>query len=354
MQITDYIINRFREPKRQHLVVGICGRAGAGKTTLARKISNDLASARVENVVYSGDWRFILDSKGRKEWLREKWRAGMETYLNAINQFSWWDFNAIFRDLVALNKEQEVKIIGAYDRLTGAKSAEVTLGPVKRGVILYENCILGKLDEISLLDIIVLLNTPDQVCLERMIRKDAQRRPIPEIATRFLKTTYSENIFLRALRDRFADRTVACDSTGRFGPFPEICEITHIPVPLHAPKSQKLMKGTIFCDLDGTLIRHVPIPSESGGDIELLDGSVEKMKEFRKKGYALVLTTSRTQANIFGVLEKLLSLGLECNQILCDLPIGPRHLINDSKDTEIRAFAHPLDRDAGIKNVKIQ
>jgi uridine kinase len=354
MQITEYIMHRFRNSKSQRLVVGLCGRAGAGKTTLVQKISDELASAGVENVAYSGDWRFILDSKGRKEWLSEKWRAGMDAYLHAINQYSWWDFAAIFRDLAALRNQQAIKITGAYDRLSGIKNAEITLGPIRCGIILYENCILGPLDALPSLDTIVLVNTPDQVCLERVLRKDAQRRSVPEIATRYLMTTYSENIFLRSLREQFSARTVACNSDGQLGPFPDISEITHIPVPMHVRKGQELKRGTIFCDLDGTLIKHVPVPSASGDDIELLDGSIEKLKEFRENGYLVVLTTSRTQANIFGVLEKLRAVGLECDQIICDLPIGPRHLINDSKDQEVRAIAHALIRDAGLKDVTIQ
>jgi uridine kinase len=354
MQITEYVANRFRHSKRQRLLVGVCGRAGAGKTTLVRKISAELGSAQIENVAYSGDWRFILDSRGRKEWLDEKWRAGMDAYLHAVNQFSWWDFEAIFTDLTAIQNEQTIRIGDAYDRATGTKSANVTLGPVHRGIILYENCILGPLDAIPSLDIIVLLNTSDEVCLERLLRKDAQRRPVADIATRYLMTTYSENIFLRALRERFSARTVACDSDGNLGPFPDICEVTHIPVPIGFRKPHPVKKGTIFCDLDGTVIKHVAVPSGSGEDIELLDGSVDKLKEFRLKGYHIVLTTSRSQANIFGVLEKLRLMGLECDQVICDLPVGPRHLINDSKDQEVRAIAHALTRDAGLKAVKIQ
>lgn len=354
MEIFKYIVNRYLESKSQRLVVGVCGRAGAGKTTLMKKISDNLNTDHIENVAYSGDWRFILDSKRRKEWLCETWRVGMDAYLNAINQFSWWDLDAIYNDLIALKNGQAIKIDGAYDRLTGTKTTKISLGPIKRGVILYENCILGKLQTISSYDVIVLLNTPDQVCLERMLQKDTKRRTVPDIATRFLMTTYSENIFLRTLHERFHDRLVACDSDGKLGPFPFINEITHIPVPIHERKPQKIKKGTVFCDLDGTLIKHVPVPSQSGDDIELLEGSVEKLKEYRKNGYVIVLTTGRTQSNIIGVHEKLRSMGLEFDQIICDLPIGPRHLINDSKEKEIRAIAHALIRDTGIKNVEIE
>jgi len=354
MQITEYIVNRFRNSDNHPFLIGICGRAGAGKTTLLQKISDELTSACIQNVAYSGDWRFILDSTDRKEWLEEKWRSGMDAYLNAINQFGWWDFTEIFKDLAALQNEQAITITGAYNRLSGTKTAEISLGPIRHGIILYENCILGHLDTMKSFDTIVIVNTPDQLCLERVLRKDAHRRPVSDIATRYLMTTYSENIFLRALRTRFSARTVACDSDGQFSPFPEINEITHIPVPINVRKPNKLKKGTIFCDLDGTLVKHIAVPSESGDDIELLEGSIEKVREFRLKGYHVVLTTSRSQANIISVLAKLQTMGLEYDQILCDLPIGPRHLINDSKDQEVRAIAHPLTRNSGLKNVKIQ
>jgi uridine kinase len=354
MEITEYLVNRFRDFRKQQLVVGIGGRAGSGKTTLVQKIAEGLDAAQIETVAYSGDWRFVLDSKERREWLQEKWRAGMDAYLNAINQFSWWDFGAIFRDLAALQNDRAVQIPEAYDRRSGTKTAEVALEPIRHGMILYENCILGDLETIPKLDIIVLVNTPDPVCLERILRKDGHRRPVPEIVTRYLMTTYSENIFFRILREQFSDRTVACDSDGKLSAFPSIHEITHIPVPLPVCKSQEFKKGTVFCDLDGTLIRHVPVPSPSGDDIVLLEGSIEKLKEFQEKGYVIILTTSRTQSNVCGVIEKLRALGLNCDQVICDLPVGPRHLINDSKGEEVRAIAHPVLRDAGIKDVSVE
>lgn len=353
MRISDYIVNRVRTAKRQPLLVGVAGRAGAGKTTLVQRIADDLAARQVDHVAYSGDWRFILDSPQRKGWLRDTWRVGLDAYLNAINQHSWWDFDEIARDLTALRNGEVVRIEQAYDRLTGTKTATIELGPTARGVILYENCILGRPAFIPAFDIIVLVNTPDQVCLERVLRKDARRRSVADIATRYLMTTYSENLFLRLLLDRFADRLVACDSDGRLGAFPEIGEVTHIPVPVHARPPLTPRTGTVFCDLDGTLVRHVAVPSQHGDDLELLDGSLEKLKEFRDRGYLVVLTTGRSQSNVIGVLEKLRALGLEFDQIICDLPVGPRHLINDSKGDEVRAVAHALVRDAGIGAVEI-
>jgi hypothetical protein len=47
--------------------------------------------------------------------------------------------------------------------------------------------------------------------MERMLRKESNCRSVPDIATRYLMTTYSENIFLLRLRKGFSDRMVAFD-----------------------------------------------------------------------------------------------------------------------------------------------
>ena len=79
----------------------------------------------------------------------------------------------------------------------------------------------------------------------------------------------------------------------------------------------------------------------------------EKLKEFKEKGYYLIVTTSRPYHKIFGILQKLKDSGIEFDQVISDLPLGPRHLINDSKGDEVRAIIHVLERDKGIKDIHI-
>ena len=339
--------------ERDKILVGVCGRAGSGKSTLTEKISFELNERKTENIIYSGDWRFNLDSASRKIWLREKWKVGIDAYLYAINQFSWWDFHQIYNDLAELLKGNEIEIHDAYNRATGKKDLHAKTSGIGSGVILFENCILGGVESLPSLDVIVLINTPDIVCFERILKKDVSRRSLQEIMIRNLITTYSENIFLKLLMENFAGKTVTCDSNGMFAPYPDIYDVSHIPVPIIGKTFRERKKGTIFCDLDGSLIKHVPVPSENGEEMEIIEGSLEKLREFRESGYFLVLTTSRPQNKVFGVLEKLRSMKLEFDQIICDLPIGPRHLINDSKDDEVRAFAHVLKRDEGIRNIQL-
>jgi len=335
MEVTEYIINKLKTTRNENgnILVGVCGRAGSGKTTLSDKIRKELNSKKIDNVAYSGDWRFIFDSKDRKLWIEEKWKAGIDEYLHSINQFRWWDFKKIYDDLDELVRGNKIKINDAYNRLTGKKDFQVEIKGVKNGVILYENAILGGVEILEKLDVVVLLNTSDAMCFERTMKKDSSRRSLTDIAARFIITTYSENFFLNMLLDKFSKKTVICDSNGKFGTPPTINNVSQIPVLIPNKKLESRMRksGTVFCNLDGTIIKHVPIPSENGNDIEFVKESVEKLKKLRKEGYYLIMTTSRPYSKVFGVLERLKSKDIYFDQIICDLPVGPRYLINDSK-----------------------
>ena len=355
MELSDFLVNKFYQLKgrRNRILVGITGRAGSGKTTLSKVVAQELNYRGIDNIIYSGDWRFALDSTKRKETLKEKWKSGINAYLNAANQFNWWDYNSIFNDLSELVKGNDVEINHAYNRVTGQKDLSLKIHSIERGIVFYENAILGGVEHLNQIDAIILINTPDLLCFERTIKKDTGRRTLYETVIRYLMTTYSENIFLERLFDQFKHKIVSCDSYGALGDYPRLQEISYIPIPIVKRKSLLVKKGTVFCYLDGTIINHVPVPTETGEEIKVIQGSAEKLQEFRQKGYFLVLTTSRPQNKIFGVLEILKEKGLEFDQIICDLPVGPRHLINDTKNGEIRAFAHVIERDEGINNINL-
>ena len=353
MEVTENIINQYLQSGKKHFTVGICGRAGSGKTFLSGRLSIELSLKNIDTVVYSGDWRFFLDSDERKRWLKEKWKVGIDAYVGAINQLTWWDYNKISNDLDSVSMGDSLVITGAYNRETGKKDGMASIKGIDKGVILYENCILGDIKLLNKLDLLVFVNTSDIICFERLIKKDSDRRSITDIASRFIITTYSENVFFSFIFDKFKNKLIVCDSDGSFSEIPDIEKVSQIPVHIPEYKYKKHSSGTIFCDLDGTLIKHVPIPSEDGNEIKVLPDTPEKLKEWSDQGYYIVLVTSRPYNKIFRVLNKLKSLEIEFDQIICDLPVGPRYLINDSKNGEIRAFAYPLERDIGVGGVNI-
>lgn len=354
MDIAENIINKYLKSNKKYFIVGICGRAGAGKSTITDKISKELSSKKYANTIYSGDWQFVLDSKTRKKHLEEKWKVGFDAYIYAVNQLTWWDFNKISTDLKTLYTGHSLVINDAYNRGTGNKNETIKIPKIDGGIILYENCILGDISILEKLDLIIFINTSDTVCFERTMKKDITRRNITDIASRFIITTYSENTFFNLVLNKFKSKLVTCNSDGLFTNLPNIQKVSQIPVHLPVYKYRKRTKGTIFCDLDGTLIQHVPIPSESGKEIKILDGSKDKIREWKEEGYYIIMTTSRPYNKVFGVLDKLKHLGIKFDQVICDLPVGPRHLINDSKNDDVRAFAHVLKRDEGIGLISIR
>ena len=255
MEVVAHVINAFQSALREgrpKLLVGICGRAGSGKSTLARTLAQDLRDRGIESVCYAGDWRLSLDSANRKAWIGQSWEAGISAYLSAINQFNWWDFAAIEGDLDRIMAGEPVMLRNAYDRATGERNLLVELPAFDRGVVIFENAILGGVDSLIRLEKILLVNTPDRLCFERTLEKDADRRSIPEIAARYLMTTYSENFFLESLH-HFQEKIITCDSSGDLGTYPEVVPCAHIPF------ARKVLAGLLPAILrEGVPKRDVP------------------------------------------------------------------------------------------------
>jgi hypothetical protein len=113
---------------------------------------------------------------------------------------------------------------------------------------------------------------------------------------------------------------------------------------------------TIFCDIDGTLVKHVP-PSTAASPkhkMELLEGTIEKLLEWDKKGYNIILTTGRKES-LRTITEKQLSdVGIFYDQLIMGIGGGERWLINDKKSNGIEtAIAINLNRNKGILNLNL-
>ena len=114
---------------------------------------------------------------------------------------------------------------------------------------------------------------------------------------------------------------------------------------------------TIFCDIDGTLVTHSK-PTESqlpNHKLTLLEGTLEKILEWDKLGYNVILTTGRKESLRKVTEQQLAEVGIIYDLLIMGIGGGKRYLINDKKPygTEDYAFAINLERNKGIKNVEI-
>tara|TARA_B100002019_G_C21214396_1_gene571180 strand:- start:202 stop:564 length:363 start_codon:yes stop_codon:yes gene_type:complete len=114
---------------------------------------------------------------------------------------------------------------------------------------------------------------------------------------------------------------------------------------------------TIFCDIDGTLVKHSPpiVTCKSDFKMKLLEGTLETILEWDRKGYNIILTTGRRES-MRKITEKQLSeLGIIYDQLIMGIGGGKRYLINDFKENSNEPYAYSINvkRNNGIKNIKI-
>jgi FMN phosphatase YigB (HAD superfamily) len=115
---------------------------------------------------------------------------------------------------------------------------------------------------------------------------------------------------------------------------------------------------TLIVDIDGTLIEQHENYIEkiaAKEPFKALPGTLEKLREWERKDYRLILITGRKEGSR-RVTEKMLDeLGIFYDQLIMGVGIGPRILINDLKpgrDTEM-AVGINLKRNHGIGDIDI-
>jgi hypothetical protein len=113
---------------------------------------------------------------------------------------------------------------------------------------------------------------------------------------------------------------------------------------------------TIFCDIDGTLVRHDPphLTAKPNYKMQILEGTLEKLMEWDKKGYNIILTTGRKESLRKVTEQQLSEVGIFYNHLIMGIGGGTRYLINDNKpDGNIAAFAINPIRNEGIQDINI-
>jgi hypothetical protein len=113
---------------------------------------------------------------------------------------------------------------------------------------------------------------------------------------------------------------------------------------------------TIICDIDGTLVRHYDPHTVSKPEykMELLIGTIEKLLEWERKGYNIILLTGRKESMRQVTEQQLRDVGIFYDQLVMGVGGGVRYLVNDYKPSgEEAAFAINVERNLGINNIKI-
>ena len=113
---------------------------------------------------------------------------------------------------------------------------------------------------------------------------------------------------------------------------------------------------SIFCDIDGVLIKHEP-HSDCDPDTNHKLPGVEKLKQWRKENHKVVLTTARSEKNRKETIQLLSTLGIEYDELVMELRSGPRIVINDRKPSKlftVQSAGIELTRDNGISDINIE
>jgi len=111
---------------------------------------------------------------------------------------------------------------------------------------------------------------------------------------------------------------------------------------------------TIFCDIDGTILKHAHRFSHIGKEQPIdLDGVITKFNEWDSKGHKIILTTARKESARYITEKHLSELGFCWDYLLMGITSGTRILINDKlKESDPdRAIAISLITDTGFVDI---
>jgi uridine kinase len=206
--------------------IGITGNAGAGKTTLAHSLDNS------HFFTYSTDYRFIGDGVYRKKLLEAKLTKSLDSYIDACNQYNWWNWDAIYTDLQELKAGRQISMPSCYNRDEG-ETGIATLYAEGRKII-CEGALFGPIVILNQLEHIVFVYVPPKTRLNRLLKKDIDRRSVNEIIARFMITEYSEAIYYRFMFEHCADKITLVDERYNVIGFDPITmlDTQYIPIPV--------------------------------------------------------------------------------------------------------------------------
>ena len=89
-------------------------------------------------------------------------------------------------------------------------------------------------------------------------------------------------------------------------------------------------KCSIFCDIDGTLIKYREFSNYKSSKAEPITNTIKEINRAFNKGHNIILTTARPEYLRFHTLRELNKLNIQYHMLLMSIGRGPRILINDN------------------------
>lgn len=112
---------------------------------------------------------------------------------------------------------------------------------------------------------------------------------------------------------------------------------------------------TVFCDIDGTLLKH---SNHSDCDLDKTEmcSGYQNLAKWKQEVHRIILTTARSEKYRKETEEFLHFLGIRYDEMVMSLPAGPRVIINDRKPSKKftrSANSMEISRNQGIKHLSL-
>jgi hypothetical protein len=116
-----------------------------------------------------------------------------------------------------------------------------------------------------------------------------------------------------------------------------------------------VLSKTIFCDLDGTLVKHcgdATLIQDPNYELKILPGTIKILNDWNRNGYYIIITTGRKESAREATIKQLQRAGILYDQLIMGFGGGDRILINDKKSNSDRntAYAINIDRNVGLEH----
>ncbi len=168
-------------------ILGVSGRAGAGKRTFADKLAELALNENIPASRLSLDHFFFLSSSQRRKWIDQNEENR--------NQILWWDLEAAQERLDQIKRGEEIFLNHVYDRDNkGEKTGRVFI-PAGSPLVIFEGVAILHLENI---DHMIYLDVPDTICFHRILSRDSDRRQsFDDFLKRFCQIKDFENMYFK-------------------------------------------------------------------------------------------------------------------------------------------------------------